>query len=101
MDYKKFDKYIGEQLLNARLDKRMTQEDLTKIINYELLINQNIRKKPISRQSYTNYELGKRSIPDDVFRCACASLSLNASVVFKKASEKYIATTILPFQTKK
>ena len=94
MDYNKFDAFIGEELLDARLDKRMTQETLTKLINYELIIKQEIRKNGIARQTYSNYENGIRSIPNDIFLCACIALGIDPIKTFKKASDKYAKATI-------
>lgn len=37
MDYTKFDEYIGKELYQARVKKKLTQDKITKLINYELI----------------------------------------------------------------
>lgn len=89
MDYTKFDEYIGKELYQARVKKKLTQDKITKLINYELITTFNWSKKPIARQSYVQYELGQRSMPDTIFRATCNVLNLSASEVFETANEKF------------
>lgn len=89
MDYTKFDEYIGKELYQARVKKKLTQDKITKLINYELITTFNWSKKPIARQSYVQYELGQRSMPETIFRATCNVLNLNASEVFEKANDKF------------
>lgn len=89
MDYTKFDEYIGKELYQARVKKKLTQDKITKLINYELITTFNWSKNPIARQSYVQYELGQRSMPDTIFRATCNVLNLNASEVFETANEKF------------
>lgn len=88
MDFTKFDKYLGEQLVEARVSKRVTQESVAKSIS-EKMITSGAYKKGLSRQAYSNYELGIRSMPDKIFRFACETLSLDPYEVFEKANTKF------------
>ena len=89
MDYTKFDKYIGEQLMEARLSKRMTQATITKLISYDLMTKEK-KAKGISYQAYAHYENGERSMPSNIFIYACNALDLNPNKVFKNANEKFM-----------
>ncbi len=89
MDYTKFDKYIGEQLMDARLNKKMTQATITKLISYDL-ITKDGKKKGISYQAYAHYENGERSMPWNIFVFACNALDLNPNKVFKTANERFM-----------
>lgn len=88
MDFTNFDKYLGEQLVEARLSQNITQEKVTKAIS-EKMVSSGAYKKGLSRQAYSNYELGIRSMPDKIFRFACEVLSLDYCEVFDKANTKF------------
>lgn len=90
MDYSLFDKYLGEQLQEKRLEKRMTQEVMAKLIS-QFLINEKDKKKGISQQAYAFYENGQRSMPSSVFHYACFILGLNEVEAFEKANKKFMA----------
>lgn len=91
MDYKKMDEYIGNALYEARVIKRITQEEITEKINKEI-VKKNQRK--ISRQTYANYEHGIYSIPQGTLEVACNILNLDWKTIFKNACafmEEYIS----------
>lgn len=81
MEYKKIDEYIGNELYKARVVKRITQEQITEIINKKL-------KKfdiSITRQSYSYYERGEVSIPQGVLEVVCDELGLDWKKIFTEA----------------
>ena len=84
MNYKKMDEFIGNSLFEARVVKRITQEDITDRINVDLLRK---GQKKISRQTYANYEHGTYSIPQGTLEIACNILGLNWRSVFKEACD--------------
>lgn len=86
MEYNKIDKYLGTKLFEARVVKRITQEDMVKHISNKYK-NLSSKKKGISRQMYSNYEKGTYSIPMDIFMIACEYLGLNWQEVFNDALE--------------
>lgn len=91
MDYKKMDEYIGNALFEARVVKRITQEEITDKINTEIMKK---GQKKISRQTYANYEHGIYSIPQGTLEVACNILSLDWKKVFVDACnfmENYIS----------
>ena len=86
MDYKKMDEFIGNSLFEARVVKRITQEEMTKAISHRL-INEENRKKGISQQAYSLYEKGERSMPSNIFTYACDYLGLDEIKIFNDACE--------------
>lgn len=80
------DKFLGNAIFEARVVRRLTQEDMAKAIS-EIMI-ENGKKKGISRQAYNCYELGNRSMPDVVFQSACKYLGLNWKTIFNEALEQ-------------
>ena len=84
MDFNNFDAYIGDKLYIARVTKRLTQDDVAKRISTRLK-EKGTRKNGISRQAYAFYEKGERSMPMDVYACACEVLSLDKYEVFNSA----------------
>lgn len=89
MDYTLFDKYIGEQLYQARIDANLTQEEMSNRIS-EYLKHDKGRINGISRQAYAFYENGNRSMPESVYHYACLILSLDEDKVFSKANKRFI-----------
>lgn len=86
MNYTKFDQYLGNALFEARVVKRITQDDMKKEITRRLIAEDG-RKKGISRQAYSLYEKGERSMPDNIFTYACDYLGLDEIKVFNDACE--------------
>lgn len=84
MEYNKIDTYLGNKLFEARVVKRITQEELSDKISskYKQLSG---KKKGISRQMYAFYEKGVYSMPIDVFRIACDILGLKWKEIFNDA----------------
>lgn len=89
MDYTKFDKYIGEQLLAARQNKRLTLANMSDLITAKLIINGD-KKQRVSLQAYQNYEQGSRSIPMTILEYACDILKLDTVTVMKNANKKFM-----------
>ena len=85
MRFEKFNVYLGEKLYCARVVRRMTQNDMVKLISAKM--KENGGKKGISQQSYAYYEKGERSIPWDVFTYACEILSLDRNTLFNEACD--------------
>ena len=85
MKFDKFDFYIGDKLYCARVVKRLTQNDMAKMISKKM--KEDGRKKGISQQSYAYYEKGERSIPMDVFTYACNILSIDRNKLFNEACD--------------
>lgn len=89
MDYTLFDKYIGEQLYKARIEKGLSQNDMAiKISAY--LKNDKGKKNGISQQAYAFYESGKRSMPESIYQYACIILGLDKFEVFHNANYKFM-----------
>lgn len=85
MNFERFDVYLGDKLYVQRVTRRMTQDDMAKLISDKL--KKKGRKKGISRQAYAFYEKGERSMPMDVFTCACEVLSLDRNKIFNEACD--------------
>lgn len=83
MDYKIMDKYIADRLYEARVIKRITQEQITDKINNKLVD----KDMKITRQTYSNYERGTFSIPQGILQATCEILGLDWISVFKEAQE--------------
>lgn len=83
MEYKKIDQFIGNNLKDARLLKRMSQKDLADYAS-ALLNKKCSYLKSISYQSVSLYEKGERSIPENVYSAFCEVLSINANALFNK-----------------
>ena len=86
MDYSKFDQFLGNALYEARVVKKIAQEDMAKEIS-KRLIKDDGRKKGISQQAYSLYEKGERSMPSNIFTYACEYLKLDEIKVFNDACE--------------
>lgn len=82
MDYKKMDEYIGNALFEARVIKRITQEEITDKINAKITEK---GQKKITRQTYANYEHGIYSIPQGTLEVACNILGLEWRKIFTDA----------------
>lgn len=85
MEFSKFDAYLGEALYQGRVSKHLTQLDMAKKISVKL--KESGRKNGISRQAYSFYEKGERSMPMDVFTYACEILSIDRNKVFNEACD--------------
>ena len=85
MDFEKFDVYLGDKLYIGRVTRRLTQDDMAKLISEKM--KQHGRKKGISRQAYAFYEKGARSMPMDVFTYACEILSIDRNCTFNEACD--------------
>lgn len=85
MKFEKFDVFLGDKLYCARVVKRLTQDEMAKLISTKL--RNSGRKKGISQQSYAYYEKGERSMPWDVFTFACDILELNRNEIFNEACD--------------
>lgn len=85
MDFERFDVYLGEKLYVARVTRRLTQEEMAKLISEKMKANG--KKKGISRQAYAFYEKGSRSMPMSIFTYACEILSLNRNDIFNEACD--------------
>lgn len=89
MDYTLFDKYLGEQLCEAREKKHVTRTEMAqKISNY--LKTEKGKKQGISRQAYSFYETGQRSMPSSIHHYACIILGLDEIKEFQKANKKFM-----------
>lgn len=86
MNYSKFDSYLGETIRNARVVKRITQDDMAKKISNKMKTDYGY-KKGMSRAALSYYENGDRSMPDFVFSIACDILDLDENKVFNEACE--------------
>lgn len=89
MDYTLFDKYIGEQLYQARIDNGLTQDDMANRIS-DYLKRDKTKKNGISRQAYAFYENGDRSMPETIYHYSCLILGLDEDKVFNKANKKFM-----------
>lgn len=87
MEYNKIDTFLGNALFEARVVKRITQEEITEKISQEYKESSG-KKKGISRQMYAYYEKGIYSMPLDIFQIACKVLGLNWKKVFNDGLEK-------------
>ena len=85
MNFEKFDVYLGDKLYIQRVTRRMTQDDMARLISNKM--KGSGRKKGISRQAYAFYEKGERSMPMDVFTFACEILSLDRNKIFNEACD--------------
>ena len=85
MKFDKFDVYLGDKLYCARVVKRMTQEEMARLISVKL--KDSGKKKGISQQAYAYYEKGERSMPWDVFTFACEILKLDRNAIFNEACD--------------
>ena len=86
MNYSKFDSYLGETIRNARVIKRITQDDMAKKISNIMKTDYGY-KKGMSRAALSYYENGDRSMPDYIFTIACNILGLDEIKVFNDACE--------------
>lgn len=84
MNYEKIDKYLGQKLFEARVVKRITQEQMADMISVKY---ERLSGRKCTRQAYAYYEKGDRSMPVDIFRCACAVLNLDWATIFNEALE--------------
>ena len=85
MDFSRFDQFLGNALYEARAVQRITQEEMADAISREL--KKSGKKKGITRSAYSYYEKGDRSMPSDVFTCACNILGLDENKVFNDACD--------------
>ena len=85
MEFNKFDIEIGKRLYEARVLKRLTQEQASVLISQ--CMKQQGFKKGISRQAYAFYESGKRSMPLEVYKVACNILDINYVETFNRACD--------------
>lgn len=86
MERSLFDKYLGNALYEARVVKRITQEDLTTRANYIWKAKYNRkRQRDCTRATYTRYEKGEFSMPMGFYKAACEVLDLDWKKVFKEA----------------
>lgn len=86
MNYKKIDENIGNLIYQARVVKRITQEELTNYVNASIKEEDGI--SPITRQSLSYYEHGINSIPQGILEIVCKKLNLNWKDVYRKAVEE-------------
>lgn len=86
MERNLFDCYLGNTLYEARVVKRITQEELTKKANevWKTKYNRK-RQRDCTRATYTRYEKGEFSMPMGFFKAACDVLELDWKTVFKEA----------------
>ena len=81
-----FDEYLGNALYEARVVKRITQEQMTKMANEKWLSRpNNHRVNGFARATYTRYERGEISMPITYFKDACEVLGLDWTQVFREA----------------
>lgn len=85
MEFDKFDAYIGDKLYCQRVVQRITQDEMARRISIKM--KESGRKKGISRQAYSFYEKGERSMPMDVFTYACDILSIDRNTLFNEACD--------------
>ena len=85
MDFNRFDAYLGEQLFRERVVRRLTQDDMAKMISVKM--KEAGKKKGISRPAYAFYEKGERSMPWDVFTYACEILSIDRNKIFNEGCD--------------
>ena len=83
MEFGKVDEFVGDKLYCARVVRRLTQADMAKMISAKL--KEHGKKKGITRQAYSFYEKGERSMPMDIFTYACEILSLDRNAIFNEA----------------
>ena len=86
MDRSFFDEYLGNALYEARVVKRITQAEMTKMTNKKWLSRpDNNRVNGFTRSTYTRYERGEISMPITYFKDACEILGLDWVQVFREA----------------
>ena len=85
MDRRFFDVCIGNQIYEARVLHRLTQEQLVLYANQAWLSRNPDRKKGCSRSVYVRYEKGEVSMPMNFFKSVCEVLGLEWKDVYKKA----------------
>ena len=85
MEFNKFDSFLGDRLYRERVVRRLTQDDMAKMISVKL--KNGGKAKGISRQAYAFYEKGERSMPWDVFTYACELLSIDRNELFNQACD--------------
>lgn len=85
MEFNKFDYYLGEAMYQARVSKHMTQGDMADLISAKM--KENGRKNGITRQAYSFYEKGQRSMSMEIFTYACEVLGLDRNKVFNEACD--------------
>lgn len=85
MNYEKFDVYLGYQIYCARVVKKITQDQMSKMISAKM--KESGLKKGISRQAYSFYEKGERSMPMHIFTYACEILDLDRNAIFNDACD--------------
>lgn len=86
MNYTKFDEYLGGAIRDARVLKRISQEEMAKVISSKMKAQYGY-KKGISRAALSFYENGERSMPDYIFTIACNYLGLDEIKIFNDACE--------------
>lgn len=88
MDRSLFDEYLGNKLYEARVVRRISQEQMTEMTNELWLSDPKChRKKGCTRSTYTRYERGEISMPIGFFKSACSVLHLDWKEVFKEAQD--------------
>lgn len=83
MKFIEFDKYIGNQLRAARVVRRISQEEMAKLISQKM--KKQGYKKGIGRTGYAFYETGERSMPETIYSIACDILNLDEDLLFDQA----------------
>ena len=77
MDYTIADKYVGKTFKNCRESIGMSIEETAK-------------KLGLPKGTYYYYELGKRSMPFNVYKKACKLFDLDYVVLFEEAQKSLI-----------
>lgn len=86
MDRSYFDVYLGNALFEARVVKRISQEQMANMTNEVWLSDPDCqRKNGCSRSTYTRYERGEISMPMGFYKSACKVLNLDWKQLFKEA----------------
>lgn len=86
MKYEKIDKIIGNKIYEARVIKRITQEDMAE--NVSRILKANGYTSGITRAGYSHYEVGRRSMPLMVLQACCEYLKLDWQKLFNEALEE-------------
>ena len=88
MDRRYFDESLGNSLYEARVLKRLTQEQLTENANKIWLKEfEPNRKNGCSRSVYVRYEKGEVSMPINFYKAACKALGIDWIETFRKAQD--------------
>lgn len=72
MDYRIADEYVGKTFKKCREDKNLTLVQVSTFLG-------------VPKGTYYYYEIGKRSMPFDLYKKACLFYGLNYEVLFKDA----------------